>query len=158
MLEDILNLRRRFAITRHREAPLLKEREKFLEHLHRQGTSLAALRSVSWQLLNVIAQLKLTQLRRISIGEIKEAGRAWAVQQRSNPRAHSYKESARSFTYVAQEVAAFFRRAHSTANAENAFCRAGWGLRAVDDRRTGNVAAVRTITLLESFFVSEMVL
>jgi hypothetical protein len=60
------------AIARHREAPLLKEREKFLEHLHRQGTNLAALRSVSWQLLNVIAQLKLTQVRRISIGEIKE--------------------------------------------------------------------------------------
>lgn len=103
MLEDILNLRRRFAIARHREAPLLKEREKFLEHLHRQGTSLAALRGVSWQLLNVIAQLKLTQPRRISIGEIKEAGRAWAVQQRSNPRAPSYKESARFFTYVAKK-------------------------------------------------------
>jgi len=29
MLEDLLNLRRRFAIARHREAPLLKEREKF---------------------------------------------------------------------------------------------------------------------------------
>lgn len=56
MLEDLLNLHRQFAITRHREAPLLHEREIFLEHLHRQGTSLAALRGVSWQLLNVIAQ------------------------------------------------------------------------------------------------------
>ena len=45
MLEDLLNLRRRLTIARHREAPLLKEREKFLEHLHSQGTSLAALRS-----------------------------------------------------------------------------------------------------------------
>jgi hypothetical protein len=45
MLEDLLNLRRRFAIARHREAPLLKERERFLEQLQRQRTSLAALRS-----------------------------------------------------------------------------------------------------------------
>lgn len=81
MLEDLLNLRHRFAIARHREAPLLKEREKFLEHLYRLGTSLAALRSISWQLLNIIAQLKLTQLRQISIGEIEDAGRAWQVQQ-----------------------------------------------------------------------------
>jgi hypothetical protein len=36
MLEDLLNLRRRFATIRHREAPPLRERENFLEHLHRQ--------------------------------------------------------------------------------------------------------------------------
>ena len=60
MLENLLNLRRRFAIARHREAPLLRERERFLEYLHSQGTSLAALRGVSWQLLNVITLLKLT--------------------------------------------------------------------------------------------------
>lgn len=63
MLENLMNLRRRFAIARHREAPLLKDREKFLEHLYSQGTSLAALRSVSWPLLNVITLLKLTRLR-----------------------------------------------------------------------------------------------
>lgn len=70
----LLNLKRRFAIARHREAPLLQERERFWEHLHSQGTSLEALRGVSWQLLNVIARLKLTQLRRISIGEVGPSG------------------------------------------------------------------------------------
>ncbi len=79
MLENLWNLRRRFAIARHREAPLLRERERFPEYLHSQGTSLAALRGVSWQLLNVINHLNLTRLRRVSIKEIEEAGRAWTV-------------------------------------------------------------------------------
>lgn len=79
MLENLWNLRRRFAIARHREAPLLRERERFPEYLHSQGTSLAALRGVSWQLLNVINHLNLIRLRRVSIKEIEEAGRAWTV-------------------------------------------------------------------------------
>lgn len=103
MLENLLNLRRRFAIARHRQAPLFQGRERFLEHLHQQGTSLAALRGVSWQLLNVIAQLKLTRLRQVSIREIEEAGGAWAVQQRSNPRAPTCKWSAHFFMYAAKK-------------------------------------------------------
>jgi hypothetical protein len=39
-----------FYADRQEEAPLLKEREVFLEHLLQQGTSLAAARNVSWQL------------------------------------------------------------------------------------------------------------
>jgi hypothetical protein len=72
MLETLLQ--RSFAINRHKEAPLLAEREAFLEHLQCQGTSRAALRSVSWQLLHVVDLLKLSELRDVGIGEIKEAG------------------------------------------------------------------------------------
>ena len=77
--------------------------EAFLEHLLQQGTSLAAARGVSWQLLNVIRLLKLTRLRDVWIDEIEEAAQRWARQQRSNPSIHSYKHSEAYFIYVAKK-------------------------------------------------------
>ena len=58
MLKELLRLEEPFYITRHEEAPLLPERATFLKHLLEQGTSLPAVRSVAWQLLNVIRLLK----------------------------------------------------------------------------------------------------
>jgi hypothetical protein len=92
-----------FYIARQEEAPLLREREAFLGHLLRQGTSLAAARGVSWQLLNVIQLLKLTELRDVWLDEIEKAAQSWARQQQANPLAHSYKHSASFFTYVAKK-------------------------------------------------------
>ena len=40
-----------FFLNRHRQAPLLKERESFLNHLQQQGTSRKALRNLSAELL-----------------------------------------------------------------------------------------------------------
>ena len=42
------------ALKRHREAPLLKEREEFLRRLQQQGTSHAALRNLSGELIHVV--------------------------------------------------------------------------------------------------------
>ena len=61
MLRTLLRMKDPFYIARQEQAPLLREREAFLEHLLQQGTSLAAARSVSWQLLNVIRLLRLTR-------------------------------------------------------------------------------------------------
>jgi hypothetical protein len=47
-----------FFLNRHRQAPQLKERESFLNHLQRQGTSRKALRNLSGELLNVVRLLK----------------------------------------------------------------------------------------------------
>jgi site-specific recombinase XerD len=96
-------LKRPYYITRHQELPLRKEREAFLEHLRNQGTSHAALRSICWQMLNVMEHLRLKRMRAVSLEEIKEAAERWAKQQRSNPRARSYEGSARYFTYVAKK-------------------------------------------------------
>ena len=93
MLRTLLRLEQPFYIARHEEAPLLREREAFLEHLLQQGTSLAAARSVSWQLLNVIRLLKLTRLRDVWIDEIEEGRPRWTRQQRSNPNIRSYKHT-----------------------------------------------------------------
>jgi len=103
MLKDLLRLEEPFYITRHVEAPLLRERRAFLEHPLHQGASLAAVRSVAWQLLNAIRLLKLTRLRDVRIDEIEKAAQSWARKQRSNPLARSYKHSATYFTYVAKK-------------------------------------------------------
>jgi site-specific recombinase XerD len=92
-----------FYITRQEQAPLLREREAFLEHLLEQGTSLASARSVAWQLVNVIRLLRLTELRDVWLDEIENAARRWARQQHTNPFAHSYKTSAVYFVYVAKK-------------------------------------------------------
>jgi hypothetical protein len=96
-------LKRPYYIARHQEFPLRQEREAFLEHLRNQGTSHAALRSICWQMLNVMEHLRLKRMRVVSLEEIKEAAERWAGQQRSNPRARSYRESGRYFTYVAKK-------------------------------------------------------
>ena len=103
MLRTLLRMKEPFYIARQEQAPLLRERELFLEHLLRQGTSLAAARSVSWQLVNVIRLLRLTTLRDVWIDEIEKAAQRWARQQRANPLAHFCKTSAAYFAYAAKK-------------------------------------------------------
>ena len=55
MLETLLE--RPFFLNRHREAPLLKEREVFLRHLQQQGTSRVAPRNLSGELIHVVRLL-----------------------------------------------------------------------------------------------------
>jgi len=96
-------LKRPYYIAHHQRLPLREEREAFLKHLRDQGTSYAALRSVCWQMLNVMEHLRLKRMRAVTVEEIKEAAERWTKEQRSNPRARSYTESARYFTYVAKK-------------------------------------------------------
>jgi len=103
MLRNLLRLKQTFYIARQEKAPLLREREAFLEHLLQQGTSLAAARCVSWQLLNIIRLLKLTRLRGVWIDEIEEAAKKWTRQQHSNPNIRSYKHTGSYFIYVAKK-------------------------------------------------------
>jgi integrase/recombinase XerD len=105
MLEDFLQ--RPCSLNRHRQAPLLKERELFLNHLHRQGTSRKALSNLAGQLLSVIRLLKLNEMRDVSLLEIQRAAKCWARQQRSNPRALSYGNSATHFKYAAKKFMRF---------------------------------------------------
>ena len=94
MLEEFLE--HPFFLNRHRQAPLLKERESFLSHLQQQGTSPKALRNLSGELLPVMRLLKLTELRDVSLEEIQRAALCWARKQRTNPKAQSYGNSAHS--------------------------------------------------------------
>jgi integrase/recombinase XerD len=103
MLTTLLRIERTFYAVRQEKAPLLKEREVFLEHLLQQGTSLAAARGVAWQLLNVIRLLRLTRLRDVTVDEIESTARRWARRQRSNPSLPSCQHSASFFVYVAKK-------------------------------------------------------
>jgi hypothetical protein len=76
MLETLLE--HPFFLNRHQTAPLLKEREVFLTHLQQQGTSRKALRNLSGELLQVVHLLKLTEMRDVSLEEIRRAARRWA--------------------------------------------------------------------------------
>ena len=108
MLEEFLE--HPFSLNRHRQAPLLKEREAFLSHLQQQGTSRKALQNLAGTLLHVMRLLKLNEMRDVSPEEIRRAARRWARQQRSNPRAHSYYNSASSFIYAAKKWLRFHGR------------------------------------------------
>src|SRR5271170_6409392 len=101
MLETLLE--HPFFLKRHREAPLLKERETFLHHLQRQGTSRAALQDLSNELLHVVHFLKLGEMRDVALEEVQRAAQRWARQQRSNPKVRSYGNSASFFIYVAKK-------------------------------------------------------
>jgi site-specific recombinase XerD len=103
MLRTLLRIERTLYAERQEAAPLLREREAFLEHLLQQGTSLAAARGVSWQLLNVIRLLRLTRLRNVGIDEIERAAHRWARRQRSDSGVQSCRHSASYFIYVAKK-------------------------------------------------------
>ena len=111
MLDTLLELP--FALNRHREAPLLEERLAFLEYLQERGTSRAALRNVSGQLLHVIDLLKLETLRNVSVGEVKEAARRWGARQRRKARARTYVRTEIYFEYVANKWLRFTGRLKS---------------------------------------------
>jgi integrase/recombinase XerD len=108
MLEDFLE--HPFFLNRHRQAPLLKERELFLSHLQQQGTSRKALRNLSGEMLPVMRLLKLTEMRDVSLEEIRRAALCWAREQRTNPKAQSYGNSASFFVYAAKKWLRFHGR------------------------------------------------
>jgi site-specific recombinase XerD len=111
MLDTLLELP--FALNRHRDAPLLEERLSFLKYLQERGTSRAALRNVSGQLLHVIDLLKLETLRDVSVDEVKGAARRWGEQQRTNARARTYVRTESYFEYVAKKWLSFAGRLKS---------------------------------------------
>lgn len=75
----------------------------FLEHLQQQGTSRAALRNLSGELIHVVCLLRLEKLREVGPEEIHSAAQRWSYQQRSNPKAHSYGNTTSFFIYAAKK-------------------------------------------------------
>ncbi len=100
MLETLVDVEP--TLDRHRNAPLLAEREAFLKHRQEQGTSSSALRHLSSALLNITIGLHLKSLREIDMKEIKEAARIWAETQQCNPRVRTYIHCVNYFTFTAR--------------------------------------------------------
>jgi integrase/recombinase XerD len=89
------------ALTRHQEAPLLKERELYLSHLIKQGTSHGRARSVASALLRVIRVMEMSSLRSVSLDEIQQAGERWARDTVGHQTRSAGKKTALGFTYEA---------------------------------------------------------
>jgi hypothetical protein len=78
-----------------KKAPLLEERERFLEHCQQQGTSHKSLQNMAPELIAVIRLLRMEQLREVSLEEIKHAAKTWAEERRSNPRALAKRDNSK---------------------------------------------------------------
>ncbi len=98
------------ALTRHRIAPLLLEREQFLSHLLRQGTSHLRVRSIAAYLIHIVRIMELTSLRGVESEEIKKAAESWAKYQGPHRRRPSGKASVYCFTNVATKWFRFHGR------------------------------------------------
>lgn len=63
---------------RHRSAALLKERERYLSHLHEQGLPRENLSTTANLLLQVIRIMSLSELRLVREEEVRDAATRWA--------------------------------------------------------------------------------
>jgi integrase/recombinase XerD len=66
-------------LSRQFAAPLLAEREEFLNHLLQQNKCRSYIKSTASMLVNVIEYLDLNQRRTVSLMEIKEASSRWVL-------------------------------------------------------------------------------
>jgi integrase/recombinase XerD len=108
MLDSILE--QSGARSRHRLAPLLKEREQYLSHLLRQGTSHLRVRSVAAYLIQIVRLMELTSLRSVELDEIKKAAESWANYRGPHRRRKAGQAALFSFTNVAKNWFRFHHR------------------------------------------------
>jgi len=80
------------ALVRHKSAPLLRERERFLVHLEATGTRRSAIRIAATYLLQVVNILGLRSLRHVTIEEVD---RAADIRDCPSPSRNIWKSSSR---------------------------------------------------------------
>src|ERR1700738_2067681 len=117
MIEGILE--EPLALTRHRTAPLLREREQFLSHLLRQGTSRRRVRSIAAYLIQIVRLMELTSLRDVGSDEIGKAAECWASYRGPDRRRKAGKTAASCFSGVAKKWFRFHGRLTSSRVSEN---------------------------------------
>lgn len=87
MLEKII--RRKYYLEHHHlRAPMLAEREAYIESLYNRGLSRQTLLSTADYLLRIVEFLNLsdsTPSRKVSIAEIESAGASWAMTIKNHP-------------------------------------------------------------------------
>lgn len=95
MLEKII--KRKYYLERHHLlAPMLAEREAYIEQLYNRGLSRGYLLSIADYLLRIIELLELTDdkpARKVSIKEIEDAGDRWSKTVKNHPMKHTVAET-----------------------------------------------------------------
>jgi integrase/recombinase XerD len=91
MLHQVI--RRAYYLNKHLEAPLLKEREEYLEYLADKGYYRETLKITAEYLLRITEFLRLEEERLITIEDIEMAAAAWARSKHHNPTKKTFSKS-----------------------------------------------------------------
>jgi len=96
-------------LSRHRCAPLASERESYLVHRQKDGTSLATLRRIARELVVIVGKMDLEPTT-ISLDAIEIAAERWARHQKRHGRAGQHRWSRDLFVQVARDWLRFLGR------------------------------------------------
>src|SRR5580700_816648 len=91
-----------FFLSRHRAAPLARERELFLAWLHRGGNGLGNLKITACYLLQVVRFLRLKAPRDVAQDEVVRAAKSWATDRGPNSRHSPGRHSEVLFARIAR--------------------------------------------------------
>ena len=105
---------------RQREAPMLRERERYLSYLLDQGVSKSRIRTIASMLLNVVRIMDIKEPRIVSREEIRKASELWTVDTKSRRTIPSGGRCAMSFFYTALRWFRFQSLLLSPATSSNA--------------------------------------
>jgi integrase/recombinase XerD len=87
---------------KQREAPLLKERERYLLALLNQGVSKMRARSTASLLIHIVRFMEMDQLREVNRAEIRDAGKRWLTDRESHTTRRPGKTSLYAFVNAAE--------------------------------------------------------
>jgi len=90
------------AIAKHKQAPLLNEREDYLRHLTTDEMCRTSIQGTATILMDVIRVMNLTSLRQVDIKEIRLAAECWAEEELVHREHLGCKTSARRFIRAAR--------------------------------------------------------
>jgi len=108
MLESLFNYPT--VLTRHRNAPLFEERDRYLRHRAQQGCAHGTLLRIARELLQIVHRLDTPSEWLITVQQVNTAAERWARQQCRRGRAHSFKWSRELFVQVATDWLQFLGR------------------------------------------------
>jgi integrase len=97
-------------LSRHLNAPFVRERENYLIHRARDGTAKATLLRIARELLIIIREMDLCSQQSISIKAIELAAEHWAKLQKHRNRACGLKHSRDLFVRTARDWLQFIGR------------------------------------------------
>jgi len=92
---------RELAIAKHKQAPLLNEREDYLRHMAREERSRTSIQGTATILMDVIRMMDMTSLRKVDRNEIGIAAELWAGEELVHRRNLECTTSARRFIRTA---------------------------------------------------------
>ena len=91
-----------FFLSRHRAAPLAREREQFLAYLHSGGNGLGNLKITACYLLQIVRSLELKVPRDVAQDEVLRAAKSWATDRGQNSRHSPGRHSEVLFARIAR--------------------------------------------------------